>query len=415
VSALSSTQLYLESATAANPVDISTLVNHVVQDSLDQNASDIHIEPWDDVLGVRVRTSGVLKELVYIPMEYHQQICGRIKVMAQMASHLHDVPQDGKAAPPEFDGVQLRVSIFPTVKGEKVVIRIFNPQARTFDINSLGFDEETLSRYTRVLNRPTGLILLTGPTGSGKTTAIYASIGFLLEKHQNTVAIASVEDPVEQNLMWVNQGQLNLAQDFTYIAALRSLMRQDPEIIMIGEIRDVETATIAVTAGMTGHLVLSTIHSGTTSGVFARLINMDIEPFLLASSVIGILGVRLLRLNCAQCVSAYTPEDYALHHLRQNEGDEMVDEALNSQRFKCGWGCEACNNSGYEGRGMVTELMAVDESVRDTVMNRRPTREIQEAAVNNGMQTLWDGGLRRAVSGETTIEEVLMKVAAEML
>ena len=412
---MSSTQSYLESTTEANPVDIATLVNHIVQDSLDVNASDIHIEPWDDVLGVRVRTTGILQELVYIPMEYHPQICGRIKVMANMASHLKDVPQDGKAAPPEFDGVQLRVSVFPTVKGEKIVIRIFNPQARTFDINSLGFDEETLERYIRVLNKPTGLILLTGPTGSGKTTAIYASIGHLLEKHQNTVAISSVEDPVEQNLMWVNQAQLNPPQDFTYVTALRSLMRQDPEIIMIGEIRDIETATIAVTAGMTGHLVLSTIHSGTTSGVFARLINMNIEPFLLASSVIGILGVRLVRLNCTQCISAYTPEDYALQHLRQNKGDEMVDDALSNQLFMCGWGCDACKDSGFEGRGMVTELMSVDESVRETVMNKRPTREIQEAAVTNGMATLWDGGLRRVTAGETTIEEVLMKVAAEML
>ncbi|MBL69130.1 MAG: hypothetical protein CMO74_11880 [Verrucomicrobiales bacterium] len=412
---MSATQAYLESATGSNPVEIHLLVNHIVQDSLDAGASDIHIEPWDDVLGVRVRVSGILQELVYIPMEYHPQICGRIKVMANLASHLKDVPQDGKAAPPEFDGVQLRVSIFPTVKGEKIVIRVFNPQARTYDINSLGFDEETLERYTRVLNKPTGLILLTGPTGSGKTTAIYASIGFLLEKHQNTVAIASVEDPVEQNLMWVNQAQLNPPQDFTYVAALRSLMRQDPEVIMIGEIRDVDTATIAVTAGMTGHLVLSTIHSGTTSGVFARLINMDIEPFLLASSVIGILGVRLVRMNCTQCVSAYTPDDYALHHLRQHESDDFVEQALASQLFHCGWGCESCHNTGFDGRGMVTELMAVDENVREPVMNKRPTREIQQAAVNGGMQTLWDGGLRRVTSGESTIEEVLMKVAAEML
>jgi len=342
-------------------------------------------------------------------------ICGRIKVMASMASHKHDVPQDGKAAPPEFDGVQLRVSIFPTVKGEKIVMRIFNPQARTFDINSLGFDEETLDKFVTVLNKPTGLVLLTGPTGSGKTTAIYAAIGHLLEKHQNAVAIASVEDPVEQNLMWVNQSQLNIAQDYTYVAALRSLMRQDPEVIMIGEIRDVETATIAVTAGMTGHLVISTIHSGTTAGVFARLINMDIEPFLLASSIIGIMGVRLVRLNCQYCTNAYTPEDYALHHLRTHESDEFVDESLAAHTFKCGWGCDQCGQTGFDGRGAVTELMSVDEAVRETVMNKRPTREIQQAAMDNGMQTLWDGGLRRVTAGETTIEEMLMKVAAEML
>tara|TARA_Y100000588_G_scaffold393331_1_gene508919 strand:- start:1419 stop:2657 length:1239 start_codon:yes stop_codon:yes gene_type:complete len=412
---LSSTQAYIQTITESNPVDIATLVNHVIQDSIDANSSDIHIEPWEDTVGVRIRTSGVLKLLCYIPLEFHPMICGRVKVMASMASHRHDVPQDGKAAPPEFDGVQLRVSIFPTVKGEKIVMRIFNPQARTFDINSLGFDEETLDKFVTVLNKPTGLILLTGPTGSGKTTAIYAAIGHLLEKHQNAVAIASVEDPVEQNLMWVNQSQLNIAQDYTYVAALRSLMRQDPEVIMIGEIRDVETATIAVTAGMTGHLVISTIHSGTTAGVFARLINMDIEPFLLASSIIGIMGVRLVRLNCQYCTNAYTPEDYALHHLRTHESDEFVDESLAAHTFKCGWGCDHCGQTGFDGRGAVTELMSVDEAVRETVMNKRPTREIQQAAMDNGMQTLWDGGLRRVTAGETTIEEMLMKVAAEML
>ncbi len=413
---MNKTEDYLkELAEGGGAVDISALVNHIVDDSLVLKASDIHIEPWEDVLGVRVRCSGQLQELVYIPKEYHPLICGRIKVMANMASHIKDVPQDGKAAPPEFNGVQLRVSVFPTVRGEKIVIRIFNPKARTFDINSLGFDEETLNKYVKVLNKPTGLVLLTGPTGSGKTTAIYASIGYLLEKHQNTVAIASVEDPVEQNLMWVNQAQLNPAQDFTYVSALRSLMRQDPEVIMIGEIRDVDTATIAVTAGMTGHLVISTIHSGTTSGVFARLINMQIEPFLLASSLIGVLGVRLLRLNCEGCKAVYTPEEFALAHLRTSEGDAMVEDAIEQELFRCGFGCDTCSNTGYAGRGAVTELMVVNEDVRDVVMNRRPTREIQEAAVKCGMQTLWEGGLRRVTNGETTIEEALMKVASEML
>lgn len=413
---MSDTEQYLQSVSAnGDTVDISALVNHIVQDSLVAKASDIHIEPWEDILGVRIRCSGILQELVYIPKEFHPLICGRIKVMANMASHMKDVPQDGKAAPPEFKGVQLRVSVFPTVRGEKIVIRIFNPKARTFDIHSLGFDEETLGKYIKVLNKPTGLVLLTGPTGSGKTTAIYASIGYLLEKHQNTVAIASVEDPVEQNLMWVNQAQLNPPQDFTYVTALRSLMRQDPEVIMIGEIRDVDTATIAVTAGMTGHLVISTIHSGTTSGVFARLINMNIEPFLLASSLIGILGVRLLRLNCEDCKAVYTPEEFALNHLRTSQGDAFVEDAIEQQLFRCGFGCEKCANTGYAGRGAVTELMTVSEDVREVVMNKRPTREIQDMAVKGGMQTLWEGGLRRVTNGETTIEEALQKVAAEML
>ena len=274
---MSATEQYLEvQAASGEEVDVPLMVNYIIQDSLERGASDIHIEPWEDMTGVRVRVNGVLSWLVGITTDFHDNICGRFKVMANMKSHEKDVPQDGKAAPPEFKGVQLRVSIFPTVYGEKIVCRIFNPEAKIFDITKLGFDDETLVRFKEVVSKPTGLILLTGPTGSGKTTAIYAAIGFLLDKHGNAVAVSSVEDPVEQNLDWVNQSSLDPARGYTYPAALRSLMRQDPEIIMVGEIRDEETAEIAINAGMTGHLVISTIHSGTTSGTFARLININI-------------------------------------------------------------------------------------------------------------------------------------------
>ncbi|SVB86179.1 uncharacterized protein METZ01_LOCUS239033, partial [marine metagenome] len=274
---MSATEQYLEAQVASSDeVDVPMMVNYIIQDALERDASDIHIEPWEDMTGVRVRVNGVLSWLVGIPRDFHENICGRIKVMANLASHVKDLPQDGKAAPPEFKGVQLRVSLFPTVYGEKIVCRIFNPEAKTFDISMLGFDDETLVKWKEVVDKPTGLILLTGPTGSGKTTAIYAAIGFILDKQGNAVSVSSVEDPVEQNLDWVNQSSLNTAQGYTYPIALRSLMRQDPEIIMIGEIRDKETSEIAVNAAMTGHMVMSTLHSGTTSGTFARLINMDI-------------------------------------------------------------------------------------------------------------------------------------------
>ncbi|MDG2212614.1 MAG: ATPase, T2SS/T4P/T4SS family, partial [Verrucomicrobiota bacterium] len=264
---MSTAEQYLEAqAATGEDVDVPVMLNHVIQDAIDRGASDIHIEPWEDMTGVRVRVNGVLQWLVGIPSDHHPNICGRFKVMANLESHTTGLPQDGKAAPEEFGGVQLRVSIFPTVYGEKIVCRIFNPNAKTFDISKLGFDDETLGRFKELAGKPTGLILLTGPTGSGKTTAIYAAIGFILEKHGNAVAVSSVEDPVEQNLDWVNQSSLNPARGYTYPAALRSLMRQDPEIIMVGEIRDEETAEIAINAGMTGHLVISTIHSGTTSG-----------------------------------------------------------------------------------------------------------------------------------------------------
>jgi len=335
--------------------------------------------------------------------------------MANLESHTTGLPQDGKAAPEEFGGVQLRVSIFPTVYGEKIVCRIFNPDAKTFDISRLGFDDETLSNFKELVAKPTGLILLTGPTGSGKTTAIYAAIGFILEKHGNAIAVSSVEDPVEQNLDWVNQSALNPARGYTYPAALRSLMRQDPEVIMVGEIRDEETAEIAINAGMTGHLVISTIHSGTTSGTFARLINMDIEPFLLASTIIGVLGVRLLRTNCMHCATPYMPEAYALEQLRQFEGEEYLEALLSQNGFYRGAGCSACGDTGFSGRSPINELLVCDEQVREAVMQKKASREIQGYAVEAGMHTLWKSGLQMVVDRKTTLEETLMKVAADQV
>ncbi len=413
---MSHTEQYIEAQAAANElVDVPHLVNLLVQDSLDRGASDIHIEPWEDMTGVRVRVNGVLQWVVGIPSDFHENICGRFKVMANMKSHVKDLPQDGKAAPEEFKGVQLRVSIFPTVYGEKIVCRIFNPDAKIFNIEALGFDDDTLERFKETVSKPTGLILLTGPTGSGKTTAIYAAIGFILEKHGNAVAVSSVEDPVEQNLDWVNQSSLNVGMGYTYPAALRSLMRQDPEIIMVGEIRDEETAEIAINAGMTGHLVISTIHSGTTSGTFARLINMDIEPFLLASTIIGVLGVRLLRQNCLHCSAPYQPESYAIEQLRQHEGGEYVEQAIAHESFYRGTGCSACGETGFGGRSSITELLTCDEDVREAVMKKKPTRDIQSIAVNAGMRTLWDGGLQMVVDRKTTLEEILQKVAADQV
>ena len=413
---MSTAEQYLEAQAATDEeVDVPVMVNHVIQDAIDRGASDIHIEPWEDMTGVRVRGNGVLQWLVGIPSDHHPNICGRFKVMANLESHTTGLPQDGKASPEEFGGVQLRVSIFPTVYGEKIVCRVFNPNAKVFDISKLGFDDETLERFKELASKPTGLILLTGPTGSGKTTAIYAAIGFILEKHGNAVAVSSVEDPVEQNLDWVNQSSLNPARGYTYPSALRSLMRQDPEIIMVGEIRDEETAEIAINAGMTGHLVISTIHSGTTSGTFARLINMDIEPFLLASTIIGVLGVRLLRTNCMHCAAPYTPEAYALEQLRQFEGEEYLQALLDQQGFYKGNGCSACSDTGYSGRSSINELLSCDEAVREAVMQKKASRDIQALAVQAGMRTLWTSGLQMVVDRKTTLEETLQKVAADQV
>src|SRR5687767_14929299 len=263
------------------------------------------------------------------------KISGRLKVMANLISYQNDLPQEGHApANAELGGVELRISVFPTVRGEKIVIRIFDPSNRSFDLGTLGFEEDTLQILVKLLARPSGLILFTGPTGSGKTTTIYAALYHLVQRSGPTISISTVEDPVEFNLPMISQAQINPHKEFTYPVALRSLMRQDPQVIMVGEIRDPETASIAVQAGLTGHLVISTIHSGIAAGVYARLINMEIEPFLLSSSIIAVLGIRLIRKNCTYCSESYQPEP-SLMRL-------VPEEMVGKMDFRRGTGCQEC-------------------------------------------------------------------------
>jgi type II secretory ATPase GspE/PulE/Tfp pilus assembly ATPase PilB-like protein len=293
------------------------------------------------------------------------------------------------------------------VRGEKIVIRIFDPKHRSFDIGELGFDDESLHTFVSLLSKPSGLILLTGPTGSGNTTAIYSALHYLQQRAGPSVSISTVEDPVEVHLPMICQAQVNRAREFTYPVALRSLMRQDPEVIMIGEIRDAETAAIAVQAGMTGHLVISTIHSGTTAGVFARLINMEIEPFLLSSSIIGVVGVRLIRNNCPRCSVIIDCPSAAAKLIPA----EMLEGAV----FAKGEGCDHCLHTGYAGRSALTEMFVTDEVIRDAILQKMPTRTLQQVAIAQGMRTLWMSGMQRAIRGMTTIEEVMRVVAADQV
>ena len=405
---VSQTIAYLQSDSAEGGIEIGLLVNYLLYDSIKAGASDIHIEPWESTLAVRLRLSGVLTELVHLPLELMEKISGRFKVMANLVSYQTGLPQEGHAsAGPELGGVELRISVFPTVRGEKIVVRLFDPSNRSFDLASLGFDDETQQTFLKLLSRPSGLLLLTGPTGSGKTTAIYSALYHIVQRSGVTMSIATVEDPVEFNLPMISQAQINNTQDFTYPKALRSLMRQDPQVIMVGEIRDPETANIAVQAGLTGHLVISTIHSGIAVGVFARLINMDIEPFLLASSIIGVLGIRLIRKNCTYCAQSYEPEAGLL---------KMVPgDALATASFRKGTGCKECLETGYHGRTAITELLVVDEVFRDAVLQKMPTRQLHQVATQQGMVTMWQNGLNRALAGQTTLEEVLRVVAVEQI
>ena len=400
---------YLQSDyTAEKGIEIGVLVNHILADAIHAGASDVHLEPWENTFVVRIRLSGVLTELVHLPLDLMEKISGRFKVMANLISYQTGLPQEGHASGgPELGGVELRISVFPTTRGEKIVVRLFDPRNRSFDLATLGLDDQTLKKYLQLLSRPSGLILLTGPTGSGKTTAIYSSLYTIVQRTGPAVSVSTVEDPVEFNLPMISQAQINPAQDFTYPKALRSLMRQDPQVIMIGEIRDPETANIAVQAGLTGHLVISTIHSGIAAGVFARLINMEIEPFLLASSIIAVLGIRLIRKNCPHCAQQYQPEPGLLKL--------VPEELIPTTQFIRGVGCEKCSGTGFIGRTAVTELLAPDEVFRDTVLQKLPTRALQNVAIQQGMQTMWQDGLRRVLKGQTTLEEILRVIATDQM
>ena len=405
---MNETTRYLQSLGMERPIEVGVLVNYLVIDAVRANASDIHIEPWESTLVVRIRLCGVLQELVHLPLELMDKVSGRLKVMADLVSYQSDLPQEGHVpANPEYGGVELRISVFPTVRGEKIVIRIFDPSNRSFSLSQLGFEDETLSSFAKLLTRPNGLVLLTGPTGSGKTTAIYAALTHIVQRTGPAISISTVEDPVEFNLPMISQAQVNPAKEFTYPRALRSLMRQDPQVIMIGEIRDAETAAIAVQAGLTGHLVISTIHSGSTAGVFARLINMEIEPFLLASAISGVIGLRLIRTVCGFCAKPYQPEPAVLR--------QVPPEALEDAQFRKGSGCSECLDTGYSGRTAVTEMLMVDEVLRDAILQKLPTRSLQQVAIQQGMQTLWQNGLRRVLHGLTTFDEVFRVLASDAL
>src|SRR3989442_1751034 len=304
---------YLQSEMAAQGLEVIVLVNCMVQDAISLGASDLHIEPWESSIAVRARVNGVLTEVAHLPLELMEKISMRFKVMANLVTYQAGLPQDGTAAGgPELEGVQLRVSVFPTTRGEKIVVRLFDPRERRFDLATLGFEESTREGLLRVLKRTSGLLLFTGPTGSGKTSTMYSSLCHIIHREGASISISTVEDPVEFNLPMVSQTQINLAQSFTYAIALKSIMRQDPQVVMVGEIRDSETAAIAVQAGLTGHLVISTIHSGVSAGAFPRLIHMEITPLPLSSRFRGLNVRRRVRHISTSCCQTYAPQQVTI-------------------------------------------------------------------------------------------------------
>ena len=373
-------------------------VDTLICQAIHHRASDVHFEPWQDCVGLRYRLDGSLHAVAEIPKEYQERIIARIKVLADLVIYHREIPQDGRIDPsPERLNRALRISTFPTIYGEKVVIRILDPHQGLLHPTALGFDATITDGLHELIMRPQGTLLFTGPSSSGKTTTIYSLLRALMAAQDDTRNIVTIEDPVEYRLGRIAQTQINPNLDFTFEGALRSLLRQDPDVIMVGEIRDRETASTTIQAGLTGHLVISTIHSGTASGVFTRLLDMGVEPFLLASSVTGVLAQRLVRVNCEACVKPYKPSDRIL---------EQFGIPTAGSRFMRGIGCDECLGIGFKGRKAIGELLVVNDEISQAILERSLTRKLQDTALECGMATLLENGVQRVRKGITTIEEL---------
>jgi type IV pilus assembly protein PilB len=389
-----------------NKTPIISLVNSIVDFAYRNRASDIHIEPRDEDSLVRFRVDSVLHDITSFPREVHDQVITRIKVMSQLKIDEHSSAQDGKFQfDTESEKIDIRVSITPIVQGEKVVMRLLSSKSRQFSLTNLGLSDQDLAKLTQAYQKPFGMILSTGPTGSGKTTTLYSILKLLNNRDVN---IMTIEDPVEYEMEGVNQIQVNPQTNLTFSDGLRSIVRQDPNIILVGEIRDEETAGIAANAAMTGHLVLSTIHTNNAATTIPRLYDMNIEPFIIASSVNCIIGQRLVRQICQKCRTS-------LELTRQQLIDFGMDELSINQllqdkdsvRVYQGAGCTVCHNTGYSGRIGIFELMMIAGQVREAITKKSNSQEIQELAIKEGMTTMQSDGLAKVLSGQTTIEEIL--------
>jgi general secretion pathway protein E len=383
----------------ASEAPVIRLVNFLIKEAVEARASDIHIESYENRLRVRYRIDGLLRDIDGPPRRLGAAVISRIKIMAKLNIAERRLPQDGrmKLAVRGKD-VEFRVATLPTMHGENAVLRVLDRSAVSFDFAQLGFSEAVLQRYMSVLRRPHGILLVTGPTGSGKTTTLYTS---LLALNAPEVKILTVEDPIEYQLDGVNQVQVKPQIDLTFANALRSLLRQDPDVVMIGEIRDTETARIAVQAALTGHLVLSTLHTNDAASTVSRLLDMGVEDYLLNSTLNGVLAQRLVRKLCPYC-----RQDYALP---ADQADEMLqgERPSGEVRLYRPQGCARCNGTGYRGRCSIVELLVMSDAMRTLVLQRADGREIESGAVREGMRTMfWDGFLK-AQAGITSLEEVL--------
>ncbi|MEE4277607.1 MAG: ATPase, T2SS/T4P/T4SS family [Halieaceae bacterium] len=385
----------------ASEAPVIRMVNQLIHRALDLSASDIHIEPFEDGLHLRYRVDGVLQDMPDPPpASLAPAIASRIKLLSHMNIAERRLPQDGRIMTRvKGHELDLRVSTIPTVHGESIVMRVLDRESIRLSLPAMGFSEDTLRRYLELLARPHGVLLVTGPTGSGKTTTLYASLASM-DAHDRK--IITVEDPVEYQLPGVNQIQVQAQIELTFARALRAILRQDPDIIMIGEMRDTETAQIGVQSALTGHLVLSTLHTNTAAGAITRLEDMGIERYLVTSSVNGVLAQRLLRTLCSECKRPVELSDTAIAQYGLKRflpaGERRVYEAV---------GCSHCLGTGYAGRTAIHELFLLDESIRRTIQSGADAGELHAAARRQGMITLYEDGLRKVVAGASSLEEVL--------
>lgn len=382
------------------------LVNQMLQQAVHLRASDIHIDPQENRVLIRYRIDGQLRTERVLARQMLGMMVARIKIMANLNIAERRVPQDGRfKMQVDYKTIDVRVSSLPTVHGEKVVLRILDLQSGVKELEKLGLSEHNLSLFKSMIERPYGMILITGPTGSGKTTTLYSAMFQL--NHEN-VNIITVEDPVEYQLEGINQVQVNPVTGLTFAAGLRAILRQDPNIIMVGEIRDNETAEIAVRASLTGHLVLSTIHTNDAVSTITRLMDMGIEPYLIASSLIGIVSQRLVRRICPECKESYIPVEQERIFLDRRGGGEV-------ERLYRGKGCGACNMTGYRGRIAIHEVLYIDDELRRMISNRASQGELREAAMRKGLIPLPIDGITKVKSGLTTLQEVIRETMIDRI
>ncbi|WP_127579677.1 GspE/PulE family protein [Paenibacillus koleovorans] len=388
-----------EETKQAQPEDESPVVktvNQIIIQAVQIGASDIHIDPQEDELRIRYRVDGMMRTERTLPANMQSVIVARVKIMGNMNVAERRLPQDGRLEMEiDFRKIDVRISTLPTIHGEKVVLRILDLGATLTSFEQLGLSEHNMRLFLKGIAQTSGIIFITGPTGSGKTTTLYSALSRL---NKDDVNIITIEDPVEYQLQGINQVQVNTVSGLTFARGLRSILRQDPNIVMVGEIRDVETAEIAVRAAMTGHLVLSTLHSNSAVNSISRLIDMGVEPFLVASSISCIVAQRLVRRICPNCSVPHTPT--------QEETDLLRAHGLSTEKMRKGTGCERCGRTGYHGRLALHEIMDVDSTMRTMIMQKKEDGEYERYGATIGLVPLFEDGLQKVAAGQTTVHEI---------